>query len=84
LLFARNVELQPGEDSSIIKAWIEDSARRVFPLAVEYAGKVSGADWLTQVVVRLPDGIENTGDARVSLEVRGLPSNKALVSIKSF
>jgi len=84
LLFARNVELQSGEDSSIIKAQIEDSARRVFPLAVEYAGKVSGFDWLTQIVVRLPDGIENNGDARVSVEVRGLPSNKATVSIKNF
>jgi uncharacterized protein (TIGR03437 family) len=84
VLFARNVDLQAGEESTVVKAQVEDSQRKVIPLNVEYIGKVSGFDWLTQIVVRLPDGIENSGDAFLSLEVRGLPSNKALVRIKSF
>jgi hypothetical protein len=84
VLFARNVELQAGEEFTVVKAQVEDSQRKVTPLTVEYVGKVSGSDWLTQIVVRLPDGIETGGDASLSIEVRGLPSNKVPVRLKNF
>ena len=45
-------------------------------------GKVPGFDWLTQVVVRLPEGLKDGDDVWVRVSVRGVVSNKALVSIK--
>lgn len=84
MLFARNVELQPGESASVVTAECEDSVSRVFPLTIEYVGKVSGFDWLTQIVIRLPDGIESAGDMRVSINVRGKASNRVLISLRPY
>ena len=45
----------PGENASALTARAEDAALNLYPLAVEFVGKVPGFDWLTEVVVRLPD-----------------------------
>lgn len=78
-LFAVNV--QPGEPVSAVTAQAEDSQHNIYPLTVEYVGTVPGLDWLTQVVFKLPDTIMNVGDVSVSFNVRGVPSNKALIRI---
>jgi uncharacterized protein (TIGR03437 family) len=49
--------LLAGENSSAVTAKAEDAALNVFPLTVEFAGKAPPFDWLTQVVVRLPDNL---------------------------
>jgi uncharacterized delta-60 repeat protein len=82
MLFATNVELMPGEGASVITAQAEDSQQGVFPLIVEYAGKVPGFDWLTQINVRLTDELESAGDIRVSVRVRGTQSNTVLLSVR--
>jgi uncharacterized delta-60 repeat protein len=82
MLFAINLELQPGEAFSVVTAQAEDSQHRVFPLPVEYVGKVPGFSWLSQVNVRLRDELANAGDVQVSISLRGVASNKALISIK--
>jgi uncharacterized protein (TIGR03790 family) len=82
MLFATNLELLPGETSSAVTAQAEDDAHRIYPLAVEYVGKVPSLDWLTQVVVKLPGEIRNAGDVWVSINLRGAPSNKVMVRIK--
>lgn len=76
MLFAANVDLTSG---STVFVLAEDSQQTLFSLPVEYVGKVPGQDWLTQINVRLPDGL--AGDVRVSIIVRGEFSNKALVRI---
>ncbi|MBC8029762.1 MAG: hypothetical protein H7Z16_06595 [Pyrinomonadaceae bacterium] len=81
-LFAIGLELAPGEDISVVTAQAEDSAHRIFPLTIEYVGKVPNVDWLTQVNVRLPDGLATTGDLLVSVSLRGAVSNKALIGIR--
>ena len=81
VLFAANAELQAGEPLSALTAEATDAAERSYPLAVEYAGKVTGFVWLTQIVVRLPDGLENAGDMGVRIYLRGIPSNRLLVSV---
>jgi hypothetical protein len=83
MLFAMNVDLQPGETSSIITAQAVDSLDRVYPLTIEYVGKVPNMGWLTQLNIRLPDELKAVGDVRVFISLRGLNSNKALISIKS-
>jgi uncharacterized protein (TIGR03437 family) len=82
MLFATGLELMAGENISVVTAQAEDSAHRIFPLTVEYVGKVSGYDWLTQVNVRLPDGLAGAGDVLVSVSLRGAVSNKVIVGIR--
>jgi hypothetical protein len=81
-LFAGSIELNPGEDLSVITAKAEDSQNRVLPLTVEFVGKVPGYNWLTQIVVKFPDQLADAGDVWVSISLRGVESNKAVVSIK--
>jgi len=71
-----------NEDSSIVTAQAEGSNGNVNPVAVEYVGRVSGFDWLTQVNVILPEQLEGAGDVLLSIKVRGVVSNKVLVSTK--
>jgi uncharacterized delta-60 repeat protein len=81
MLFAINVELKPEEGASVITAQAEDSQQRVFPLMVEFAGRVPRFDWLTQINVRLPDELESAGDIRLSIRVRGVQSNTVLLRV---
>ena len=81
ILFATGLELMPGESISVVTAQAEDSAHQIYPLTVEYVGKVPNFDWLTQVNVRLPDGLA-TGDVLVSVSLRGAVSNKVIVGIQ--
>jgi uncharacterized protein (TIGR03437 family) len=82
LLFATGLELMPGESISVVTAQAEDSSHQIYPLTVEYVGKVPNFDWLTQVNVRLPDGIAGAGDVLVSVSLRGAVSNKVIVGIQ--
>ena len=82
VLFAMNVELVAGENLSIISAAAEDSQQTVSQLDVEYVGNVPNQTWMAQIVVLLPQNLANAGDVLVSIKVRGLQSNKVLVSIR--
>ena len=81
LLFARYVTQAPGEPSSVLTAQAEGPGG-LYPLPIEYFGPVPGLSWLTQIVVRLPDGLSGGGDLQVSIAFRGAASNKGTVSIK--
>jgi hypothetical protein len=81
-LFATHVNLMPFEDSSVITAQAEDSQNRVFPLTVEFVGKVPRFNWLTQLIIKLPDELMNVGEVRVSITVRGTSSNKVPLSLR--
>ena len=83
MLFATNVDLMPGEPASVLTAQAEDSQNRIYPMTVEFVGKVPGFDWLTQIIVRLPEELTTAGDVRVSISLRGVPSNKVVLGIKS-
>lgn len=82
MLFAMNVELQAGENVSIVTAEAEDAQQTVYPLIVEYVGNTPNQNWLAQINVRLPDNLANAGNVLVSIKVRGVQSNKVLVSIR--
>ena len=82
ILFASQLDLLPGENASDVTVQAEDTQSKVLPLVVENVGKVPGFDWLTQVVVKLPDELEGAGDVQVSISLRGLVSNKAVITIK--
>ena len=80
-LFATNIRANDANVSAIT-AQAEDSAHTIHQLPVEFVGKTPNSPWLTSIVVRLPDSLANAGDVRVSISVRGVESNKALVKIQ--
>src|SRR5687768_9023705 len=82
ILFATDVELGQGDAISAITAQAEDARQKIYPMAVEYVGPVPNFDQLIQVVVKIPGDLEGAGDIWVSISVRGVVSNKVLVSIK--
>lgn len=42
-----------------------------------------GLDWLTQVTVRLPDDLTGLDHVRVTLNVRGTLTNKAVITLRN-
>jgi glucose/arabinose dehydrogenase len=81
-LFGMNLHLLPGENSSAVTARAEDAAMNIYPLALEFVGDVPGFDWLTQIVVRLPDNTPASQPVFVSVTLRGQTSNKVRVRMK--
>ncbi|MGI9168112.1 MAG: hypothetical protein ACR2G5_17315 [Pyrinomonadaceae bacterium] len=81
-LFAYNLELKAGEGLSAITAQAEDAQRRIYPLAIEAINELPNFSWITQVTLKLPDELQNAGDVSVSISLRGVTSNKALIRIK--
>ena len=80
VLFAANVT--PGEPISVVTVQAEDSQNRIFLLPVESIGTVSNYEWLTEIVVRLPDDLTNVTSVQVNINVRGVASNKAPLRVE--
>ena len=81
-LFAADMSLTEAEAASAVTGQAEDSQGRVYPVTVEYVGKPANLDQLSQIIIKLPAEVESAGDIRVSLSVRGVISNRVLISIK--
>ena len=82
MLLGANVELLAGDTTAIVTSQAQDSQGNVYPLSVEYIGKVAQFEWITQVIVKLPDALTVPSDLSISLNVRGSESNKALVAVR--
>ncbi len=82
MLFGMNMELLAGEDKSAVTVRAEDAASNTFPMTVEFVGKVPGFDWLTEVVVRLPDNLPTGQSVLVSATLRGKTTNKVRVRVQ--
>jgi hypothetical protein len=80
-LLALNVDLQLFGNMTLT-AQVEDS-NGVHSLPIEYSGSVPGYNWLTQIVVKLPDELSQNGDVNVSISFKGQASNKVLVGIRA-
>jgi hypothetical protein len=81
MLFARNLDLLPGEDASAVTAEAEDAAHNIYPLKVEFVGRMPGYDWLSAVVLRLNDQMGDVGDVLVGVRLRGVASNRVRIGI---
>jgi choice-of-anchor B domain-containing protein len=82
LLFAGNVNLAPGESPAVVTAQAEDAQGRIYPLTVEHVEKFPDFGRVTQVAVILPAELANAGDVSISINLRGVPSNKAVIKIQ--
>jgi len=82
MLLAGNISLNASETYSIVSAQGQDAQGANYPLDVEFAGKVPGYDWLTQIIVRVPDQWSGTGNLSITITLRGVASNKVFVTVK--
>jgi len=82
MLFAMNADLLPGENISALTARAEDVQFNTYPLTVEFVGKVPGYDWLTQIVVKLPDNLPANQNLFVTIILHNQTSNKARIRTK--
>jgi len=76
------LKLAAGEGASAVTASAEDPVGGVWPLTVEYVGRVPNQDWLWQVTLKLNNQITLTGDYKVRITVHGATSNFVLVAMK--
>lgn len=81
MLFAKNLDLLPGENASSVTVEAENGARVRYPLTVEHVGKVAGFEWLSMLIVRLHDELGDVGDVLVGLQLRGMASNRVRIGI---
>ena len=82
MLFALNLDLPPNEDFTAVTAQAEDALLNAYPLPVEFVSKVPGYDWLTEVIVKLPDNLPSGQEVSVSITWHARTSNKARFKIK--
>jgi probable HAF family extracellular repeat protein len=80
-LLARNVEFAQGESAQQLSVRAEGAGGAAHLLTVEHVGRVPGFPSLTQITVRLADGMTAAGDYQLSLTLRGATSNKATLGI---
>jgi uncharacterized protein GlcG (DUF336 family) len=80
-LFAMNLHMEAGEGAAAVTAEAEDATRRTSPLAVEYVGPVPGQEWMSSVVVRLSENLNDAGDVLVRISYRGAASNRVRVGV---
>ena len=81
-LFVKQLDLLPGEDKSAVTARFQDAAVNVFPLEVEFVGKLPGVEEFSQVIVRLPANTPANQPIFVSVTLRGQTSNLARIRMK--
>ena len=83
MLLAGNVVLTAGETAAVVTAEAQDSQNNIYPMDVEFVGKVPGQNWLTQVVVKFREPHPSAaGDYWITISLRGVPSNRAFVTMK--
>jgi Concanavalin A-like lectin/glucanases superfamily/Carboxypeptidase regulatory-like domain len=81
MLFALNLTLQPGDDLAHLSADAEDAEHQYHSLRVEYVGPVPGQEWLSAIVLRLSDDLNDNGDVLVAVAHNGVNSNRVRIGI---
>lgn len=81
MLFAMNLELEPGELSSAVVARAEDASNQSYLLPVEYVGPTPGQPWATSIIVKLDPAMSDLGDVLVGITYRGVSSNRVRIGI---
>ena len=83
MLLSANLDLQPGDDASMVTARADDGQGHIVPLIVEWVGRLPSFDWITVVIAKLPDGLLNANQALISVTAQrsGQSSNQVSVSL---
>src|SRR5437588_10817985 len=81
MLLSANLDLQLGDDPSIVAARADDGRGHTYPLTVEWIGRLPSFDWITVVIAKLPDELIGAGQALISVTAHNQTSNQVSVSI---
>src|SRR5215471_8162057 len=79
MLFAMG--LDRNASLSDLTASAQDGANHTYSLAVEYVGPVPNQDWVTSIVLRLDDQMNDLGDVLIGISYQGAKSNRVRVGI---
>jgi hypothetical protein len=79
VVFARNLELNPGETASDVRIFLQDSNFHFAGVSAEDVRAVPDTD-LIQVIFRLPDNL-SAGSCTVRINVHGIDSNSGVIRI---
>ncbi|HKR12037.1 MAG TPA: Calx-beta domain-containing protein [Pyrinomonadaceae bacterium] len=82
-IFALNLALIAGEDATAVTVSAEDNTGFVHSLQVESVSVVANDPTLSQIIVRLPDGVVPPGELKLKVTLRGQTSNVGVVRITS-
>ena len=82
MFFGEHLELLPTENLSAVTARAEDLASNVYPLTIEFVGRVPGLDSISQIVARLPNNTPSGQSLWVSVTLRGQTSNRVRIRMK--
>jgi hypothetical protein len=80
-LFALNLDLVSGEDSSAVTAIADNELGGTYSLPVEFVGPVTADNAVSQVIVKLPDSVGAAHELRIRISLRGQVSNTATIRI---
>ena len=80
MVFVLNVPVTPGVESSIA-ADVETANHQHHALTVENAFTVPSLPWLTALIVRLSDQLNDAGDVLLRITNRGVPSNRVRIAV---
>ncbi|HEY6804129.1 MAG TPA: heme-binding protein [Pyrinomonadaceae bacterium] len=81
MLFAMNLQLQPGETANAITADAEDSNHNIYQLTVEHIDSVPDQPWATSIVIRLNENLSDAGDVLIRIKYHEVFSNRVRVGI---
>jgi beta-glucanase (GH16 family) len=81
MLFSANLDLQPGDGPAIVTVQADDGNGQLFPLTVEWVGRLPNFDWITVVIAKLPVELANANQAFVSITANNQSSNQVSISI---
>jgi hypothetical protein len=81
--FVMNLDLLAGEDARALSADAEDGAGNKYELSVEDVEPVPGYEAIQQVTVLLDPLMANVGDVLVRINLHGVASNRARISMGS-
>ncbi len=79
MLFAMGID--PSISIAEITASAEDGSHQFYSLPVEHVGRVPQQEWITSIIVRLPEDLTDFGDVLVGISYRGTASNRVRVAI---
>jgi hypothetical protein len=80
-LLVAGVRLDAPGEAAFVTASAVDARQRVFDLPVEGVGGAKNLNWLGQVTVRLPETLSGAGDIGVTVNVRGVESNRVTLRV---
>ena len=79
-MLVTNLTIANGEGPSAVTVQAETSTGATYSMPVEYVGEVPNFEWLTQIVVKVPDDLAHAGAVHVKIN-HGSTSNKASLTI---